>query len=503
MRRRTFSGGYEFRGFEGQPQDRLIEIGIPEKVTVPLRQGFGNEVVPVVRVGQKVAAGQIIGRDDESVSSPVHSSVNGKVVGIEAINNLGEEVNAVVIESDGTADWQGLQGHSSSWESLSGERIDELVYLSGAGSLGRAGIPTRFRSSIIGPEDVENVIVHGVESEVHGPSLAILLRDENLSHFVEGLKILKRVMSNAAFHLALNKSRKNIIEQLSGLLADDDRVEICGLRRKYPVDYDEVLIATLLGREFPYGYSAANIGVIVLDVQTVLHVYEAVAEGNPLIERTVALCGPGFRENLHVKVRIGTSAEYVIRGKTEEGKEVRFVRNSSLAGTGLSDLSLPIDRTFSALIALLEGREREFLAFVRPGFRRDSYSRTFLSSLFSKGCEIFKKSCGTNLHGEERPCIFCTYCEEVCPVGIVPHLLYHYVERDVIDEGLLNLKIFNCIECNLCSYVCPSKIPVAKYIREGKEKLMNEGIGCGLPDLALKGVEEYKSVQQPPNKFGG
>ena len=80
-------------------------------------------------------------------------------------------------------------------------------------------------------------------------------------------------------------------------------------------------------------------------------------------------------------------------------------------------------------------------------------------------------------------------------MGIIPHLLFHYVERDVIDETLLKYKISNCIECNLCSYVCPSKIPVSQFIKEGKAKLLEEGFKLPVPNVALKGVENYKSVK--------
>ncbi len=492
---KTFPRGYEFKNFEGQPEGKLTQIELPLRVTIPLRQGFGNEVAALVACEQKVSAGEIIGRDDESVSSPVHSSVNGRVVKIEKINFLGRETGAVVIESDGTGNWQRLQGHSSNWEDLSPEKISELIYLSGAGGLGRSGIPTGFNSSVIAPDEVENVIIQGVGAQVHNLSLEVLLKGDGLSHFIEGLKILKKVMAGARFHLALNRSHKSLINKVSQLLSTDNSINIFTVAPKYPVQYDEVLTPLLLGGGFPYGYSAANIGVVVLDIQAVLHVYEAVAEGKPLIERTAALCGPGFRENHHVKLRIGTSLEYIINGKTREDKDLRFIRNSSLTGESLSDLSLPIGRSFTTIIALLEEKEREFLFFVRPGFRKDSYCRTFLSTLSRKDSRLFQKACGTNLHGEHRPCIFCTFCEEVCPVAIIPHLLFHYVEKDVIDETLLTYKIFNCIECNLCSYVCPSKIPLAQYIKEGKQKLIKEGCSRPEPKFPLKGTEEYKSIE--------
>ena len=317
---KTFPRGYEFKNFEGQPEGKLTQIELPLRVTIPLRQGFGNEVAALVACDQKVSAGEIIGRDDESVSSPVHSSVNGRVVKIEKIDFLGRKTGAVVIESDGRRDWQRLQGHSSNREDLSPEKIGELIYLSGVSSSGRAGIPTGFNSSVIAPKEVENVIIQGIESEVHNLSSAVILKDEKLNQFVQGVKVLKKVMAGARFHVALNKSHKALIKKISGSLSESDSIEICGIEPKYPLNYDEILVPFLLCKQFPYGYSAANAGVIVLDIQTILHVYEAVAEGKSLIERTVALCGAGFTENPCVKVRVGTCLEHVIKAKIKENE---------------------------------------------------------------------------------------------------------------------------------------------------------------------------------------
>lgn len=492
---KRFPRGYEFVNFAGQPDEKCVQSTLPTSVTIPLKQGFGCEVPPVVELGQKVAAGQIIGRDDESLSSPVHSSVNGKVAEIKVIEYLNRETTAIVIESDGTPGHQSLDGFSANYENLSAEKIGELIYLSGASSSGKAGIPTGFNSSPITPQEVENVIVQGIGSKVHNISLAALLKGDRLQHFIEGLKILKRLMGGAKFHLALNKSQKSLVKDICQLLPENDGVDVFTVAPKYPVEYDEVLSPLLLEKEFPYGYSAANVGTIVLDIQSVLHVYDAVAKGKPLIERTVALCGPGFKHNIHVKAKIGSSLEHIFEDDIIIKKWVRFVLNDSLTGDCLSDLSWPIDRAFTAVVALLEENESEFLAFARPGFRQDSYSRSFFTMLFKKNSKLFPKKCGTNVHGELRPCISCSFCEEVCPVGIIPHLLFHYVERDVIDETLLTYKIFNCVECNLCSYVCPSKIPVAQFIKEGKEKLLDEGCQPPVPNVELKGLDNNKSVK--------
>ena len=469
VRHKTFSGGYRFRNFEGQPQEKLVEIKIPERVVILLKQGFGIEVLPIVKTGDRVKAGQIIARDDNSVSSPIHSSVNGVVEEITKKNYFQQEVNAVVIKTDATNEWEPLEGYTSDWGKLPVEKIEELLYLSGVSSLGREGIPTRFNSSTISPGEVENVIINGVGSEVYNSSLSVLLGGDKTLHFADSLRILKTVMPNAHFHAAFNTDHKDVIERISGLLDGDEWIDFYALDLKYPQGFDEVLVSTILDKKMPGGGSAAAIGVVVLNVQAALQAHEAVTTGKPLIERTVALCGQGFTANPHITVRIGTPLEHIVQGRIKETMDIRFMINSPLTGPTVPDLSLPVDSVFSRIIALPEQKTKEFLALMNPGFNKDSYSNTFLSFLFKS-----KKYADTNLHGEERPCVFCNFCQEVCPVSLIPHLLYHYVERGRIDEVLTRLKIFDCLDCNLCTYVCPSKIPVAAVIKDGKEQLRGQ-----------------------------
>lgn len=491
---RTFQGGYKFKNYSGQPHSVLQELPIPPQVIIPLKQGFGTEVKPLVKAGDKVFAGQIIGRDDNSVSSPVHSSVSGVVEGVRRMNYFKREATMVLIRPENpSAEVTSLSGYSSEWWKLSNEKIEELIYLSGVSSLDREGIPTRFKSSIIPTDDVRHLIIHGIGSEPHNISLDLLLEGKKLLHFFEGVKILKRIMPKANVHLSINAHKARIIEQLVKLSSEMEWLDIYPLEPKYPQGYDEILVPTILNQRFPYGYSAANIGVVVLNIQAVLAVYNAVVEGRPLIERIIALCGPLFKENIHLKVRIGTSLSEVIKDRLRADFPSRVVLNSLLTGFELKDFSLPVDRHFSQLIAIPENKSREFLSFVRPGLRRDSYSRTFVSNWLP----WIHRSPDTNQHGEERPCISCTFCEEVCPVGIIPHLLSKYIKRGVLDETLMHYNIFNCIECGLCSFVCPSKIPLLKHLKEGQEKLIIQGCDrtqCILPYFNLKGIEEYRGV---------
>ncbi len=77
------------------------------------------------------------------------------------------------------------------------------------------------------------------------------------------------------------------------------------------------------------------------------------------------------------------------------------------------------------------------------------------------------------LHGEGRPCISCNYCEEVCPAGIMPHLIHKHLYADDIEEADAT-RVDLCVECGLCSYVCPSKIDLMNQFVEAKKVISAE-----------------------------
>ena len=488
---KTFSGGYSFKRFTGQADNRILPFSIPPKIILPLSQGFGSSMPHIVKLGDRVKTGEVIARDDNRICSPIHSSVTGKVISIEKRNYFNREVTMVGIKPEGDDDFKKLEGHSAQWEQLPPEQIEQLLYESGVTALDREGIPTRFKSSIINSNEVEDLIIHGAMSEAYNMSLDVLLGGKSLFNCVEGIKILKKIMPQSRVHLALNVKNKTLIEHVKKLTSNLSNFTIHPVVAKYPQGYDEVLVPSLLGKKFPYGYSAANIGIVVLNIQAVMLAFEAVVEGKVFTERTIALCGPAFKENFHIKARIGTPLEFILK---ENLKDIpaRLVLNSLLTGPELKDLTLPVDKTFSQIIAIPENTERELLAFLRTGKAKDSYSRSFLS-FFVKT----QRKPETNFHGEQRPCIQCGYCAEVCPVNIIPNMLYRYAKAG-IHEVLMKYGIFNCIDCNLCSYVCPSKIPLSKNLKDTKARLIESGCDhslCILPKFNLKGLTEYKGVK--------
>ena len=463
------SGGYEFKQFKGQPSTELVVLKLPEHLFVPLgRVDLG--VKPLVRTGDSVKAGQIIWQDNMSISSPVHSPVDGVIESVQKMDSSEGQINVVKITSTAADTYEKVPGFTSEWKNLTNNELEKVIYLSGTSSLGSGGIPTEFGTSVIKPADVKHIIVHATDAEIYNPDISLFLKDDGVKKFTEGLSILSKIMDKAYVHVAMSTNTSTWFQVIDNAVSDDLSILFHKTKPKYPQNHDSVLVKTVLDMDLPAGYKGVNKGVVILGIQDVCQVYEAVVEGKPLIERVVALGGPVFNDNLHLSLKIGTLVSDLSAGRLllDDKDDIRFINNSVLSGE-IIGFDSPIDKNSEVLIALEERRGQDLMFFTKPGFNKDSFSNTFLAKVFP-----FKKYTSTNLNGEQRACLSCGFCQDVCPAEILPNILFPYVERDRLDETAVQYGIFKCIDCNLCTYVCTAKIPIAAYLKEGKKKLIED-----------------------------
>ena len=382
-----------------------------------------------------------------------------------------------------------VAGFSEDYKSLGSDKVSELIYTSGAASLGKSGIPTIFKSSPARPKSITSLIITTFGTGPFSLDEKIIFKTRG-EDFYKGLAILKQALPNANVTVAVDRKDRyfmkdiiNAVRRGSSATKAPDWIFIQPLAKKYPQESEDILARTILKKKIPIGGLGVDAGILILDIHDVLRVYEAVVLGKPFIERTVALAGSALKENTYINLRVGISLKEALLGNIKDGIEPRVVFGNTMTGIFAKNLSMPVGRSIGHITVLEEFKERQFLSFLRPGFASDSYSRAFLSSYVPSA----KMRYNTNMHGELRPCIQCGYCEEVCPVSIIPHLLSKHIKHDIC-EAAERLGIFECIDCGLCSYVCPSKISLADDIAYGKKKLIEEG--CTVPRLKVKESEE-------------
>lgn len=65
-------------------------------------------------------------------------------------------------------------------------------------------------------------------------------------------------------------------------------------------------------------------------------------------------------------------------------------------------------------------------------------------------------------------CMNCGICSAVCPMGIelLPRKLFRYVLLGIEDKVLDNIEtIYSCLLCKMCEANCPAQVHIAENVR--------------------------------------
>ena len=102
---RLFPGGvHPHEGKNGKAvngHNPIAQLSAPPRVVIPLQQHIGAPAKALVKKGDHVKVGQLIGEAGGYVSAPVHASVSGTVVDIQpCVLASGVQSPAVIIDND-------------------------------------------------------------------------------------------------------------------------------------------------------------------------------------------------------------------------------------------------------------------------------------------------------------------------------------------------------------------------------------------------------------------
>ena len=201
--------------------------------------------------------------------------------------------------------------------------------------------------------------------------------------------------------------------------------------------------------------------------QDVLLLAELIQTGQYPTDRLVALAGTRAPEQLHVKTRLGAPLRHISGNTHGVSGKSRYIVGGIFQGYTAEEDSF-LDLYATSLTILPEGDQKAFLGFLRPGGDRPTRSRTFLSSLKTSP---FTVDCG--MHGERRACINCGFCDDVCAVDILPQFALKSTLAGEVEESLAH-GLLDCVECGLCTYVCPSKIDICALLKAAKSAYYRE-----------------------------
>lgn len=386
----------------------------PKEVFIPLIIDNDESITVLVKKGDYVYKGQMIGRKKDGTKLGIFSSVSGVVEDIISKKYItGKLVKCVQIKNDFKEHYQEKRRERKNLN-ISSEEFIKILKENGIVSLSDGKIVYKMYE-----KKCRTLVVNAFEGDPYFNFIASLLHfhaDEVLDAIDNIMKI--NGMDEAIF--VLNSLDTISISSVNNYIGTYDRIKVVTLESDFISGFDECLLNRL---------GLKNSKVIVNDVLTIYAIYEALRYDVPLTQRIITIAGDGFKKPQNVLVKNGTSVlelvEFVGGYKRFNYNKMCLVSGNSMLGLSMEDDDFVVGLNLSGVLALKMPYE-----FV------------------------------------ESPCIKCGKCIDNCPKNINPILI---VNSSNHKKMLKKLDAHKCIGCGLCSYVCPSKIQLRDKILELKD----------------------------------
>jgi electron transport complex protein RnfC len=436
MRLPTFRGGIHPPDGKSLTEGKEVEIYRPTgELVYPMSQHLGVPCTPVVKKGDRVLVGQKIADSDAFVSAPILASVSGTVKELGMRMTIsGAMEQCVIVENDGQYEHDAALLPHRDYEALEPKEYLRIIREAGIVGMGGATFPTHVKLSPPPDKKIRWLIVNGAECE---PFLNCdnRLMLEHPEPIIGGLEICMRIFPEAEGIIAIENNKPESIRRIGGELSErSGKIRVAPHEVKYPQGAEKMLIYSVTGQEIPPGALPADVGCIVLNVSTLSHIWLAVVEGIPVVERILSVTGDVIADPKNLSVPLGTSVHELIDaagGFTEDPD--RILSGGPMMGISMRSIDVPTVKGTSGILAL-SGRS----TFCRP----------------------------------ESNCIRCGRCINACPMGLIPTTLDSLVRRREYAEFEASGGM-NCIECGSCTYACPSRRYLTQGCRDGKAGVLS------------------------------
>lgn len=235
---------------------------------------------------------------------------------------------------------------------------------------------------------------------------------------VLGAKIIMKLIGARTCNFAVPHSDLVAAEKIYLEMPEKSKMfKLHLIKDKLPATIPNLTLSALYSVEVNAAKDIFDAGYPVVSPLTCLAYYRALVEGIPLCESFITLAELGGEVDIF-RVPFGTQLKEI----AAPDKNERVIRGENLFGTEISD-EVMSERT-EAIVVTSNRSEKENLTL---------------------------------------DCIGCHRCADTCPAGLSPIEIYSSVKQGTADIDLAYYAA-GCFECRSCSYVCPSRIPLAETI---------------------------------------
>ena len=407
-----------------QTMGRAYEEYQPSAVYIPAVDAHNQPLKNLIAVGEKVFKGTLIGTGVDDF--PVYSSVSGRVLSHKLMMMADGKVrDCLEIENDKLSQWA-LKPALKRVDRCTKEEIMAAIKDSGAIGFGGAGFPT-YRKFLT-DKPIDYIIVNAVECEPYLTTDFCYGR----SHMAElffALPYLLKLTGCKRIIFAVKKDREALIEaaKIEARKKGNRALPfvIKTLPERYPMGYERSIVREVLHKE--YKALPIEAGAVVDNLYTLMTLGRRFVLGQVAADRCVTVSGEVFAPK---------------------------------------NLLIPYGALASDLINRCGGPKLEQFVLINGGpMCGNAHDSDYVTQLQSNGVLVLKPQ-----NTKPEPCWHCGMCIDNCPMGLQPVQIQLALKSGNV-ERLKKLDAALCVNCGLCSFVCPSKIDVAANIQRAKALL--------------------------------
>jgi len=306
-------------------------------IQILLHQHVGAPCEAIVKAGDKVEKGTLIAVPT-GLGANIFSSVYGVVEEVQA--------DRIVIKPD--------EEQKDEFVPIKeGSKLD-MVKEAGVVGMGGAGFPTGIK---IGTDlDGGCVLINAAECE---PGLRhnMWQIEEECPKVIQGVKYVMEVANASKAIFAIKKKNEKAVQILRDALKDEDAISIHLLPDIYPMGEERAVVRECLGIELETTQLPSAAQSVVLNVETLVRITEAIDERKPCFSKHVTVIGQmidGNKPHVFTDVPVGTSVGELI----ERAGGMKDVIGEVIMGgpfTGKATTTeAPITKTTGGIIPTME-----------------------------------------------------------------------------------------------------------------------------------------------------
>lgn len=435
---------------EGEPKAITVK-----SFAVQPKNFIGMSPIPkmIVEVGQKVLAGEELFFDKKRPEIKYVAPVSGEVVAVNRAEK--RSIAEVIILADKEVEYKAFE--APSLDGATREIIVNFLLETGAWTMIRQrpyNIPAEHD---VAPRDI---FVSTFDSAPLAPNSNIIVEGQQ-AEFQKGLDVLKQ-LTDGKVYLGLDASEDT---PPSSVFTEAAGVEKYYFKGKHPAGNVGVQIHHIQPM-------AAGDVVWTLGVQEVITLGKLFLYNRFDASRILVVAGAEseLNEPQYLKTYIGANIGELVKDNIKHDN-IRLVSGDVLSGQQKASEQF-LNYYDDQVTVLAEGDDYELFGWLLPVTPRPSISNTFPNFIFPNQ----KFVANTNTHGEKRAFVVSSDYEQVMPMDVyVQPLMKAIMVNDF--ERMEGLGLAELVEEDvaLCEFVCTSKMPLQKILREGLDEMRSQG----------------------------